>query len=111
MVMMVIQDCVCVYLVDLVCSRVFANSDGERGFVGHGYSQLHIWHAIVVLGREKERQTAQSVTGRGPQKEAIMYVFILSYLIWFRKELLHDVTFSNYPYRAHCRQETKYAIQ
>lgn len=51
--------CVCVYLVDLVCSRVFANSDGERGFVGHGYSQLHIRHAIIVLGHEKERQTAR----------------------------------------------------
>lgn len=39
---MVKQACVCVYLVDLVCGGVFANSDSERGFIGHGYSQLHV---------------------------------------------------------------------
>lgn len=49
------QATVCLYLVDLICGGVLSNSHSERGFVGHGYSQLHVWHAIIVLGREKER--------------------------------------------------------
>lgn len=53
------QACVFVYLIDLVCRRIFANSDSERGFIGHGYSQLHIGHAVIILVHEKERRTAQ----------------------------------------------------
>lgn len=49
------QATVCLYLVDLIRGGVFSNSDSERGFVGHGYSQLHVGHAIIVLGRERER--------------------------------------------------------
>lgn len=68
-----------VYLVDLVCSTVFANSDSECGFIGHGYSQLHIWHAVIVLAHDRERQTVEWVTDRqtgwGLQKQAQIWFF------------------------------------
>lgn len=79
--LMFIKACVFVYLVHLVCGRVFANSDSERGFIGHGYSQLHIRHAIIVLVHEKERQTVQWVTGRGLQKQTKIGFSILPHLI------------------------------
>ena len=72
----------CVYLIYLVCSRVFANSDSERSFIGHGYSQLHVWHAVIVLSHEKE---SESRTGaKNTNKCVCIYVlsfFFLPHLI------------------------------
>lgn len=43
------------YLVDLISGGVFPHSHGQRGFVGHGYPQLHIRHAVKVLGHREEK--------------------------------------------------------
>lgn len=43
------------YLVDLISGGVFPHSHGQRSFVGHGYPQLHIRHAVKVLGHREEK--------------------------------------------------------
>lgn len=98
-----------VYLIDLVCSWIFANSDSECGFIWHRYSQLHIRHTVIILGHSKDSQKDRhSVVShrRGTGKKTHLFLFF--YLIWFRQELLHDVTFSNDSDRAHCRWNTHY---
>lgn len=92
----------CAYLIHLVRGGVFANSDGECGLVGHSYSQLHIWHAVVVLGCQQRRK---ALWWENQQIKARCSTLGSAYLIWVRQELLHDVTFSDDPYWAHCKEK------
>lgn len=80
--------CFCMqYLVHLVCSAVLSNPYGYRGLIRHGYPQLHVRDAVIVL---TERNTLHSTQiAFEPQ------IFILYFLKINKNE---EMCFSNLPY-------------